>query len=170
MSAEEPDEPHSPQGEGPEPALKLSFSYAGLVVSYGCPSRDEDEEAATGAACSLLNTQFGPVKQLDIHDEDGIMPGQTFYTHAGYPYTMTRAQKQLPHGTEVSVAHGPIDAGDNRVWEGPEATFTAEVLYHCDSGLTCIKTIDPRRHTHRHRGYTETVETSRLRRREKGNE
>ncbi|MFJ2218208.1 hypothetical protein ACIQVO_38420 [Streptomyces sp. NPDC101062] len=45
---------------------------------------------------------------------------------------------------------------------GEVAAFAAEVLYHCDSGLTVIKTTDPRHHTGRYPGYTETVETSRL--------
>lgn len=95
------------------------------------------------------------------------MPGRpdpVLYTHAGRLYTLTARQKHLPHGSAVSVAHGPISAGGSpvTVWEGDAAAFTAEVLYHCDSGLTVIKTTDPRHHTHRHPGYTETVETSRL--------
>ncbi|MYZ39900.1 MULTISPECIES: hypothetical protein [unclassified Streptomyces] len=90
------------------------------------------------------------------------MPDPVLYAHAGHTYTLTAKQKQLPHGSAVSVAHGPISAGEHTAWEGEDAAFGAEVLYHCDSGLTVIKTTDPRRHTRRHPGYTETVETSRL--------
>ncbi|MEU2086740.1 hypothetical protein ABZ569_33325 [Streptomyces albus] len=91
------------------------------------------------------------------------MPEQTLYNHAGHPYTLTRRQKALPHGTIVNVSHGPISAGDHTAWEGEAASFEAEVLYHCDNGLTTIKTTAPRNHVgHRYPGYTETVETSRL--------
>ncbi|MEV7157190.1 hypothetical protein AB0N77_21615 [Streptomyces misionensis] len=89
------------------------------------------------------------------------VPGP-LYNHAGHVFTLTARQRKLPPGTLVSVSHEPIGAGEHTAWEGADAAFIAEVLYHCDNGLTVIKTADPRRHTRRYPGYTETVETSRL--------
>lgn len=162
MSAEDPMEPPSHPKRTFEPALTVRFSYEGREVRAGYPSSDEQEEEATPAASELLRAPFGLVKQLRPTNEEGVMAGPTLYNHAGTPYTLTPAQKTLPHGTEVSVAHGPIRAGEDAAWEGADAAFTAEVLHHCDTGLTVIKTIDPRHHMHRYPGYTETVETRRL--------
>ncbi|WP_432156021.1 hypothetical protein [Streptomyces sp. bgisy153] len=91
-----------------------------------------------------------------------LAPQGPLYNHAGHAFTLTAKQQKLPQGTAVSIEDGPISAGDGMAWEGAEAAFTAEVLYHCDTGLTVVKTTDPRRHTRRYPGYTETVETSRL--------
>ncbi|MFF4699885.1 hypothetical protein [Streptomyces chattanoogensis] len=139
VTSEEFKKPENAPDETSGPAFGLRLSYAGREVIYGYPSPARNENEAAKAF------------------SDHIL-----YSHSGRPYTLTPAQKRLPHGTVVSVAHGAIRAGEGTAWKGADAAFTAEVLYHCDTGLTVVKTIDPRHHTRRYRGYTETVETSRL--------
>ncbi|GAU71400.1 hypothetical protein SSP35_37_00190 [Streptomyces sp. NBRC 110611] len=90
------------------------------------------------------------------------MTDQPLYDHTGRAYTLTQRQKTLPHGMIVNVAYRLSTARGRRGRRINAASFKAQVLYHCGTGLTVIKTIDPCSNMRRYPGYTEAVKTTRL--------